>query len=187
MPTSRVARPTLRALASVFLRYGSFTFGGGSSTVIAVEREVVDQRQWIDRPTYRMVYGLARLTPGTSILATCTGVGLKLWGWRGAAVALVAASLPCALLAALVTIVYEALTANAWARAALHGATAAAVGIVGASCWHLVRPYLTRRSWARSVVLVAGSAMLSILGLPPVRVLLIASIVGVLWRRSESA
>ena len=179
--------PTLGEMSAVFVRIGSFTFGGGTSTVAALERELVDKRDWLERSRFRLAYALSRITPGTSVLATCTAVGWSLRGWSGAIAALLAASVPCALIAAFITYLYEMWTSNVVALAALHGATAAAVGIVGAASWQLLRPYLSSATWIRTAVLVGGSVLLSNLSVPPLRVLLAAIVVGLVWREKETA
>jgi hypothetical protein len=69
------ARPTLAAIADVFVRYANFTLGGGSLTVAVLHRELLDKRRWISDDNFTLCFGLARLTPGTNVLAFCTGVG----------------------------------------------------------------------------------------------------------------
>jgi chromate transport protein ChrA len=42
-------RPALGRLAWVFARFGNTVFGGGTPTVMVLEREIVDHHQWLDR------------------------------------------------------------------------------------------------------------------------------------------
>src|SRR4051794_19443022 len=118
------ARPTLRAIAGVFARYANTTFGGGSATIAVLKDAIVVDRQWLDEDQFALDYALSRLTPGTNLLAFCTAAGWTARRWSGALVALLAASLPCSILAVLVTVFYEQLRDNIWFRAALTGALA---------------------------------------------------------------
>ena len=79
----------------MFTRYANFTLGGGSATVAVMHRELLDKRQWLSPDDFTLCFALARLTPGTNLLAFCTGVGWLLRGMAGAVVALLAASIPC--------------------------------------------------------------------------------------------
>jgi chromate transporter len=180
-------RPRLAEVASVFARYGNLTFGGGSATIGVLQREIETKRPWINRDQFRLCYGLSRLTPGTNLLAFCTAVGWLTRGWSGAAVALLAASLPCSLIAVAVTAVFELWARNQWAKVALHGALAAAVGIIFYTCWHLTRSNLRRSNAVRITFVLAGSIMLqTAFRVAPIRVLLLAALVGAVWPRQDS-
>jgi len=180
-------RPRLAEVASVFARYGNLTFGGGSATIGVLQREIETKRPWINRDQFRLCYGLSRLTPGTNLLAFCTAVGWLTRGWSGAAVALLAVSLPCSLIAVAVTAVFELWARNQWAKVAVHGALAAAVGIIFYTCWHLTWSNLRRSNAVRITFVLAGSIMLQTgFRVAPIRVLLLAALVGAVWPRQDS-
>jgi len=60
---------SLKQLAWIFLRVGNLTFGGGDPTMAALQSELVAGRRWLDEEQYGLIYGLARITPGTNLLA----------------------------------------------------------------------------------------------------------------------
>jgi chromate transporter len=184
-----VARsPSLRELFRVYLRIGNFTFGGGGATVAALQRELVTVREWINTAQFGLCYALARVTPGTNLLAFCTATGWLLRRWRGALVAVLAASVPSCAVVALLTRGFDAWTSHRWVQIAIDGALASSVGILLASFWLTVRPYITRGRWIESIVIVSGSISLSLfINLSPLMVLLLAGVVGFLWKgRGES-
>jgi chromate transporter len=179
--------PRLAEIASIFARYGNLTLGGGSATIGVLQREIETKRPWINRDEFSLCYGLSRLTPGTNLLAFCTAVGWLIRGWSGAAVALLAASLPSSVMAVAVTAVFELWARNRWANVALHGALAAAVGIVFYTCWTLTRSTVGTSSAVRITVVLAGAIILqAVFGLAPIRVLLLAALVGAVWPRQDS-
>jgi chromate transporter len=174
----------LKELGLVMTRYGGLTFGGGGPTIAALEHETVDRRGWLSREHFRIAFALSRVTPGTNLLAFCTAVGWQSHGTAGAVVALIASSLPCSIVTVALTIVFEALETNRWAVIAIQGASASAIGIIAASCWHLVEPHMLPGTRLRAVLLVVGALLLHIAGVPPLRILLLAAIVGAIWRNS---
>jgi chromate transporter len=185
---SATTLPRLGEIAGVFARYANLTFGGGSATIGVLQHEIETKRPWITRDQFRLCYGLSRLTPGTNLLAFCTAVGWLGRGWPGAVVALAAASLPCSLIAVAVTALFEVWMRNPWVKAALHGALAAAVGIIFYTCWHLTRSSLRRSNWFRlACVLVGSIVMQRVLAIAPIRVLLVAAVVGAIWPREANA
>ena len=178
-----MSRPSLGRLAALYLRIGNLTFGGGDPTMVALQRELVERRGWLDAQQYGLVYSLARITPGTNLLAFCAGAAWMVRGWWGALAAVLVVTLPSAALVVWLTYTYGVLKTNAPAMGAIGGIIAAAVGMMATGAWQLVQPNLTRAGWVRTVVLVAGSIGLSMgLGRSPIEVLGVAAVVGWAWR-----
>src|ERR1700730_16049824 len=121
-----MSSPPLRFLAAVFLRHGNMTFGGGSATIATAHREIITKRDWVTQRQFDLSYALSRLTPGTNLLAFSTAIGWLVSGWSGALVVLLASSIPCSVLAVVLTAVYQSWTRHPFAMVALRGALAAA-------------------------------------------------------------
>ena len=176
MPPSR---PGLAAIADVFARYGNFTLGGGSATVAVLHRELLEKRRWIGVDAFTLCFGLARLTPGTNVLAFCTGVGWLLRGLPGALVALLASSIPCTVFVVVATALFSEAESNRLAQAAIHGAIAAAVAITVKTCWTIAHPHFQRGARVRVIAVAAGAFLLYVAaGIPAIEVLLIAAVLG---------
>ena len=174
-------------VAVTFGRHANLTFGGGSATIAVLQTEIVERRSWVAQSSFNLAYALSRLTPGTNLLAFCTGVGWLTRGWAGAVVALIASSLPCSILAIAVTALFDIWAHNPFMEAALHGALAAAVCIIVYTCWHLTRSTLSRSNWVRIGCIVAASIALSgVFALSPIRVLLLAALVGAIWPKETT-
>lgn len=175
------SEPGLPEIADVFTRYGNFTLGGGSATVAVLHRELLDKRNWLSLDSFTLCFALARLTPGTNLLAFCTGVGWRLRRLPGAVVALLASSIPCTLIVVLATALFNHWQENRFAQAAIHGAIAAAVAITVKTCWTIAHPHFKGRARPRVVVIAVVAFLLYVwLGLPPIEVLLLAGVVGAL-------
>ena len=128
---------------------------------------------------FGLCYALGRLTPGTNVLAFCTGIGWLLRGLPGAVVALLAASIPCTLIVIVITALFREWQGNAIAQAAIHGAVAAAVAITAKTSWTIAWPVY--KSEARLRVVLIGAAAFGlyvVLGVPAIYVLLGAALVG---------
>ncbi len=176
-------RPPLRALSALIFRLMNFTFGGGDPTMAALERELVHRRKWLAPGEYGLAYALARVTPGTNVIAFCAAVSWFLRGWPGAVAAVVAGTVPCAVLVVWLTYGYQQLKSNAMARAAVAGMVAAAVGMMAAAAWNLVRPDLRRKRWLRAVTFAGGAALLTAgLGVAPIQVLALSAAFGFAWK-----
>jgi chromate transporter len=182
-----MSRPSLSKLGWIFLRYGNFTFGGGTATITVIDRELIERRGLIRPDQARLSFALARLTPGTNLLAYCTAAGWLTRGLPGAFVSLIASSLPCSLAAVIVTVLYEAMVRQpAWVIA-MHGAMAAAVGVMIATGWTIIRPFRKSTSILRIVIFSAGACALALAGVSPIQILLAAALFGCIFPGAQSS
>ncbi len=177
---------SLYRLFLLYMRLASVTFGGGNPTMAAMHTEMVARRKWLTSEKYSVCYALARITPGTNMLAFCAGTAWELLGWPGAVAGVLAASVPAGIVVALLTQGYDAVRANPLAMAAVAGTLAAAVGMMGTAAWELLRPYLDRRRWLHASVISGASLLLSLrFDMPPIEVLALAAVAGLVWRIPE--
>jgi len=178
---SEVVTPSLPEVAGVFTRFANLTWGGGSATIAVLKHQIVEKRRWLRESEFELNYALSRLTPGTNLLAFCAAAGWTRRRWVGAIVALLAASIPCSLMVLLVTVFYEQLQGSPWFQAALRGALAAAVAIMGSTAWVFAEPHL--RAAPRKAILIVPMTVGLVLGLhvSPVRVLLLSAAIGLAW------
>ncbi len=180
-----MTRASLRQLTAVFFRYGNWTFGGGTATAAVLHDELVVKRGLVDEETFSLSFGIARLTPGTNFLSFVTGVGWLLQGAAGAVTALLVSSIPCSLVALAATALYALWSGDRWVAQGLRGAAAAAVGLMVATGWLLLRPYLKTASPVRLILFALGALALGLWPVSPIWVLLAAAAVGFLWPPRE--
>lgn len=175
--------PTLKQLAGVFFRVGNTTFGGGDPTIAVLQREF-DRRGWLTAEQFVLAYGLARVTPGTNVIAFCAGSAWLIAGLAGAILAVLAVTIPSAILVIWLTRICELGGANRWALAALAGTIAAAVGTMLAAALNLTRMQLTKTNWLSTIVIVVAALVLArTLILSPIQILGLAAVAGLLWNR----
>ena len=58
-----------------FLKVGLFTFGGGYAMIPIIEKEVIDNRKWIEQKEFLDLLTLAQSAPGPISLNTAVFVG----------------------------------------------------------------------------------------------------------------
>ncbi|MHC4720497.1 MAG: chromate transporter, partial [Planctomycetota bacterium] len=84
----------LLKLFVTFLRIGFFAFGGAYSFLPLVEREVVENHQWLEKGEFLEVLGIVKVVPGAISIKFATYTGYKVAGVPGAIVANIANLLP---------------------------------------------------------------------------------------------
>ncbi|MGB9604289.1 MAG: chromate transporter [Bryobacteraceae bacterium] len=173
----------LGALLAIFARIGNLTFGGGDPIMAAFQRELVERRRWLTDEQYGLAFALARVTPGTNVLAFCAAAGWFMRGWLGALVAVPAATVPSGLLVIVLTALYEELKGMRVAAGAIGGLLAAAAGMMLAAAWNLMRPRMLAGNRMRIALLALGGFLLvRMFSLSPLLALGLGAAVGAVWR-----
>ena len=170
-------------IALIFARVSLATFGSGNTTSAKLRDELVERRGWLGPSQFALSFALARLTPGTNLLAFCSAAGWYLRGMRGAAAALIAVSLPASAVTVLLTLAYLAWHKHPLGSAAIAGAMAAVVGVILGGVALLIRAHAARREWPRAAVLVAfGFIAAYWLNWTPLAVICAAAASGYFWK-----
>ncbi|MDQ6760309.1 MAG: chromate transporter [Acidobacteriota bacterium] len=171
--------PGLLQLASLFLRVGNTTVGGGDPTIAALQRELTG-RGWLDRDQFAIAYGLSRLTPGTNMLAFCAAAGWYVLGTAGALAGVLAVTIPSSVLVVWLTGICELSNRLPWLHAMIEATIAAALGIMLAAVLSLVRGQISKEDWMQPALVAASAFALRQLGLSPVVVIGLAALCGIL-------
>ncbi|UCG56747.1 MAG: chromate transporter [Phycisphaerales bacterium] len=77
----------LLKLFIAFLKIGLFAFGGAYSFVPMIEREVVQNNQWLAKEEFLEILGIVKVFPGAISIKFATYTGYKVAGVPGAIVA----------------------------------------------------------------------------------------------------
>ena len=136
LPLAAGASQTL-AVIDAFYRAGALVFGGGHVVLPLLEAETVAPG-WVSADAFLAGYGAAQAVPGPLFtFAAYLGavLGPEPNGIAGAAIALLAVFLPGFLILVGVLPFWEGLRRVAAAQAAMQGANAAVVGILGAALY----------------------------------------------------
>src|SRR5277367_1090212 len=136
-------RPRLSAVSSLFFRVGVTVFGGGDPTIAILQRELY-KRDWLRPEKFGIAFGLARLTPGTNMLAFCAAAGWYLRGIPGALAAVLAITIPASVLVVWLTRAYDLTVRYPLAQSIANALVAAAVGTMLGAAVQLVRTQYSR-------------------------------------------
>jgi chromate transporter len=129
-------------LATIFLRVGTVTFGGGFVMIPQIETDVVEVNRWMNHQTFADGMAFGQITPGP-VLITATFIGYKVAGLLGAIVATVAAFLPSFVMTVIAGASLNRFRSNHQVQAFLAGVAPAVVGMLAAAGVSLARSGLS--------------------------------------------
>lgn len=120
---------TLFQLAWVFMKIGTFTFGGGIVIIPMIENEVVNNYGWLTKTEFIDAVTLGQITPGP-VIVSGTFIGYKACGILGAIVATASVILPSFIMICLATEAIKKFRENKILANFLRGARVAVIGMV---------------------------------------------------------
>jgi chromate transporter len=174
-------RPRLIDVTNLFFRVGVTVFGGGDPTIAILQREFY-RRDWLTPEKFAIAFGLARLTPGTNVLAFCAAAGWYLLGLGGALAAVLAITIPASVLVVWLTRAYDLTVQYRLAQSIANALLAAAVGTMIGAALLLVRTQCKPGRWMKPVAISTGAFLLAfVVKLTPLQVIGVAVIAGFFW------
>jgi chromate transporter len=168
---------TLGGIFLSFLKIGATGFGGGLAVIAQIRQLAVYKRDWFTEHEFAEAFALAQSLPGTNAGNLVTYIGLRLRGWRGAAVAMGAFILPSTLMMVLLAILYRHLRNLPDTDRLFHGLNAAVVALIVVTAWRMGQRTLNRR-WQWVIALVSCLAVI-ILSATIIEVILCAGLIGI--------
>ena len=155
----------------------------GAAAAAASLRSDLVEGGYIDNATFNESYAVARLTPGTNLLAMYALLGYRLSGRRGAALALAIGALVPALIALIIAVVYVSRAADPLVARAMQGARAGALAVLIWAVVQLIRPPI-REHRTGGVALAVAVFSVALTGfVPQIWLLLLAGIAGAVFFR----
>nr|BBH94165.1 hypothetical protein KTA_23640 [Thermogemmatispora argillosa] len=139
---SRDPLPSLWELLRIWILIGLQSFGGGSSTLLLIQREFTEKHRWLTIEEFARDWNLCIMTPGINLVAITVLIGRKLAGARGIVVSLLGLLLPSATITALIAAGFQEIEHLAFVDAMFRGVVPATAGIMLVVAINFARPLL---------------------------------------------
>lgn len=150
--------PSFAQLVRTFARIGCLGFGGPAGQIAMMQREVVDERGWVDQGAFLRAINLCHLLPGPEAQQLATWIGWRLHGVKGGLAAGGLFVLPGALVMLGLSALYAMAAGVGWFAALFLGIKAAVVAILAQALLRIGKRALR----TRAAVLMAVAAFLAL-------------------------
>jgi chromate transporter len=151
----------LKEVALLFLKLGTFSFGGPAVYIALMHHETVRRRRWIDEQRFLDLVGATNLIPGPNAAEMAIHLGLIRAGWPGlitSGALFILPGMAATLLVAWAYVTYGSIAEVGWV---LYGVKPVVIGIVIEALWKLGRKGIKGPTTA---IVGVGIATLYILG-----------------------
>ena len=122
-----------------FMKIGAFTFGGGYAMIPLIQREVGEEKKWINESELMDMIAIAESTPGPIAINSATFVGHHVGGFRGAFCATVGVILPSFAIIAAISYVLQQFERLRAVKYAFLGIRAGVLALILKAFWNMAR------------------------------------------------
>ncbi len=162
-----------------FFRIGTFTIGGGYAMIPLVQKEVVDNKKWLDKKDFLDALAVAQSTPGVLAVNMAIFVGYKLRRWKGSLVTSLGAILPSFIIILLIAIYFSDMKDYPVVERIFKGIRPAVVALIAVPVFNTAKAagINFRNVW----IPVASALLIWLLGVSPVYIVLGAIVGGIAY------
>ncbi|MDP2156269.1 MAG: chromate transporter [Nitrospirota bacterium] len=184
-PDAGSESPSVTRIFLVFLKIGTFAFGGVYSMLSFFEKELVEKRRWLTHDDYLESIAIGQMTPGAPIVNTGICIGYRLKKMRGALASTAGQIVTGTIVAILLAVFYMNLKEHPVLRPVMKGVGAAVVGLLLSIIFNMSRK--TLKDYRTLLVAVAAFFLLALFKLNPIIIILTAGAAGyMLFRKKHS-
>lgn len=160
-----------------FIKVGSFSFGGAYSLIPLIEKEVVQNHNWLTPDEFLKVLGMVEVFPGAISIKFATYTGYKVAGIPGAVIANIGNFITPAVIIMVATYFYTQYEKNEIVVKVFTGIKFAIVGMIAAIMYqYAVKNFVEVKSL---VFLLIGASLIIFFKLHPAFVVIIAGILAI--------
>ena len=166
-----------------FAKIGVMTFGGGMAMLPILEREIVQNKNWVTDEAITDYYALGQCTPGIIAVNTATFIGQKKKGVLGGIAATLGVVFPSLIIITVLAGLITNFAHLAWVQNAFAGIqVCVCVLIFNATVKLLKKSVVDKPTAAIFLAVLVGSAVMDV---SPVWFILAAAVLGILLKNWE--
>ena len=167
-----------------FFKIGSFTLGGGFAMIPLMEKELVQQKQWISKEEFLDLLSVSQAMPGVFAVNMATSIGYRLRGKRGAIMAVLGNILMPILTILALAIFFRYFRENAVVESIFKGIRPCVVALIAAPVFTMAKN--AGLSWRNCWIPIVAAALIWLLDVSPVLIIIIAGVGGFIYGRIKN-
>jgi chromate transporter len=166
-----------------FFKIGLFTFGGGYAMIPLMEKEVVENKNWVEKDKFTDTVSLTQTIPGAVAINLSILVGYNIKGVLGAVISAIGVSLPSFIIILIIAFTLTKTAGISVLQSAFEGIRPAIAALIVYAAISLSKSV----KWSIILVLLTAGAFVAIgvFKINPIYIIVIAFILGSLYSMSQ--
>ncbi|MCF8148240.1 MAG: chromate transporter [Sulfuritalea sp.] len=176
-------RPRPASVTELFVAFSWLAMQGFGGVLAIVQREVVENKQWLSTQEFVEDWAVAQIMPGPNVVNIALMIGDRFFGWRGALAALTGMlALPLVVVLAL-AVALSGVSHEPAVQGALKGMGAVSAGLIAGTGFKLISALKSNPMgrWACFVLALLTLVAIAWLRIPLAWVLMGLGIPAVVW------
>lgn len=114
----------------VFFKIGLFSFGGGYAVLALIQKDIIENYQWVSMSEFTELVALSQITPGPISINLATHVGYKVGATLGSTIATIAVIVPSFIIITTIIVFLKKFSDSIIVKRALDALKLAVVGLI---------------------------------------------------------
>ena len=161
------------------MKIGAFTFGGGYAMIPLIQKEVCENKKWMNEKDISDIVAISESTPGPIAINAATFVGYKTSGFPGACIATLGVVLPSFLIISLISLVLTQFQDIRAVQYAFMGISAAVLALILKALWMMFRT--TKKKVISYIIMGLSLVLTAFMKTDAVFVIIGCGLFGLLW------
>lgn len=162
-----------------FVRIGSFTIGGGYAMIPLIQKEVVENKKWMDAREFIDMLAMSQSAPGVIAINTAIFIGYKMKGLKGSLVTTLGSALPSFIIILAVAMVFTNFRDNVVVEKIFRGIRPAVVALIAAPLYKMARS--AGVTWKTVFIPILAVLLIWLAGVSPIWIVLAAIAGGIIY------
>ena len=169
--------PKTISLLLTFMKIGLFTFGGGYAMIPLIQRETVENKNWISDEDILEIVAIAESTPGPIAINAATFIGYRVAGFLGALSATLGVVLPSFAIITVVSFVLAEFQNVRWIQYAFNGIRAGVLALIVKALWSMYKQ--SPKGIFSYLIMLGAFVVVAFLPINVIFVILTCAVVGI--------
>ena len=162
-----------------FMKIGTFTFGGGYAMIPLIQKEVCENKKWLNEKDISDIVAISESTPGPIAINAATFVGYKTSRFLGACMATLGVVLPSFLIISLISLVLTEFQTVRAVQYAFMGIRAAVLALILKALWMMFKA--SKKNAFSYFIMAAVLVLTAFVKADAVFVIIGCGVFGLLW------
>lgn len=167
----------------VFMRMGTFTFGGGYAMLPIIQKEIVEKRNWATNEEIMDYYAIGQMTPGIIAVNTATFIGYKLKGIIGGIVATLGMVTPSLVIITIIAAFFKNFAHYPVVQHAFGGIRLVVIALIIQTVYTMAKK--TIHDKLTIALFVVGFILLIVTPISPVWIIICSALIGLVASRKK--
>jgi chromate transporter len=164
-----------------FMKIGAFTFGGGYAMIPLIQKEVCENKKWLNEKDVTDIVAISESTPGPVAINAATFVGYKTSGFTGACMATFGVVLPSFLMISLISLILTQFKSIKAVGYAFMGIRAGVLALILKALWMMFRSVKNKKGPISYVIMGLSLVLTAFLKIDAVFVIIGCGVFGLIW------